>query len=168
VWIFSKPIDQLGGEELRFLIANRIRETTTLEFKRAMHDSQPLAVLEMLRDVSSMANAEGGIMILGMDEDGQGVAKKLVNVPDPERQSNRLVSSCLSGITERIPGLRAVPISYGRGTAIVVQIPRSHRRPHMVTYQGANEFWMRHDRQKSKMSVAELRTAVTMTEELQT
>jgi hypothetical protein len=35
----------------------------------------------------------------------------------------------------------------------------------MVTFDGVTELWIRHDRQKSRMSVAELRTAVLATED---
>jgi len=36
----------------------------------------------------------------------------------------------------------------------------------MITYEKRNELWVRHDRQKSKMSIAEVRTAITATQEL--
>ncbi len=37
----------------------------------------------------------------------------------------------------------------------------------MITAEGANELWIRHDRQKSRMSIGEVRATVTVTEELQ-
>src|SRR5262249_31256505 len=51
------------------------------------------------------------------------------------------------------------------GDVVVVRVPRSYRRPHMITFDGATDFWIRHDRQKSRMSMAELRMAVTATED---
>jgi predicted HTH transcriptional regulator len=167
VWIFSKPLDQLAGEDFVFLIANRVRESATLEFKRDVYGANNAGIREMARDVSALANAEGGILIIGMAEDDDGVAKELCGVPEAEIQANRLIASCMANVSERIPGLRALPIPLVSGHVIVAQIPRSYRRPHMITFEGANDFWIRHDRQKSRMSIAEVRTAVTMTEELE-
>lgn len=48
----------------------------------------------------------------------------------------------------------------------MVTIPRSYRKPHMVVADGLNELWIRHDRQKSRMAIAEIRAAVTSTEDL--
>jgi predicted HTH transcriptional regulator len=144
-----------------------VRETATLEYKAEMYGRAQADVKEMVRDVVSLANAEGGIVIIGMAEDEEGSAKAIQPIADAEIQADRLVSSCLSNVSERISGLRAVPIPVASGAIIVVHVPRSYRRPHMVTYDGANDFWKRHDRQKSRMSIGEVRTAVTMTEDLE-
>lgn len=168
MWPFSKPAEQLTEADLRWLIDNAVRENVSVEYKRQTYDKRdPNARIEMLRDVSSIANAEGGVLILGMDEDGAGVARALVPVPDAEAEGRRIVSSCLASIAERIPGLAARPVTITGGEAIVVIIPRSYRRPHMITADGANELWIRHDRQKSRMSIAEVRTAITAAEEFE-
>lgn len=36
----------------------------------------------------------------------------------------------------------------------------------MITFQGATEFWIRHDRQNARMSIAEIRAATRATEDL--
>lgn len=61
-----------------------------------MYGGADAQIREMLRDVASMANAEGGAIVIGMDEDGDGRAAGLVPVADAETQANRLVSSCLA------------------------------------------------------------------------
>lgn len=153
MWIFSKPAEQLTEADLQWLITNGVRESVTLEFKRQMYERRDQSArFEVLRDVTSIANAEGGALILGVDEDGAGTAKELMPVPDAEVEANRLVSSCLSSIADRIPGLKAARVPIASGHVIVVTIPRSYRRPHMVIADGVNELWIRHDRQKSKMS----------------
>jgi hypothetical protein len=166
MWIFTKPIQQLQAEDVESLITNRVREHVALEFKREMYGRSEADIREMLRDVSSIANAEGGALIIGMEEDGEGVATALRPVPDAEAQAQRLIGSCTASIAERIPGLQAAPVPIPRGHVIVVRIPRSYRRPHMVTFGGPTDFWVRHDRQKSRMSIAEIRTAITTTEDL--
>jgi Putative DNA-binding domain len=166
MWPFAHGLDELTEVDLQSLIALGVREGTTIEFKREMYQRRnPQHVQEALRDVAAMANAEGGVLIIGIEEDGQGGARGLVPVPDAETEGNRLIHLCLSYISERIPGLRAARIPVQGGNVIVVRIPRSYRRPHMITYDGATDFWVRHDRQKSRMSIAEVRMAVTTTED---
>jgi len=166
MWPFTRRLDELAEDDLRALIAAGIREGTSLEFKREMYQRRnPEQTREMLRDITAMANAEGGVLILGMAEDGRGTAQQLVPVPDAAAEADRLIQLCLAHISERIPGLRAVRVPVTSGEVIVVRIPRSYRRPHMVTFDGVTELWIRHDRQKSRMSVAELRTAVLATED---
>ena len=167
MWIFTKLLDQLTTPDLEALVTNGVQENVAIDFKREMYGGGDAQIREMLRDVASMANAEGGAIVIGMDEDGDGRAAGLVPVADAETQANRLVSSCLATIAERIPGLRARPIGDAGQQAIVVRIPRSYRRPHMITFQGGTEFWVRHDRQKTRMSMAEIRTALGATEDLE-
>ncbi len=166
MWIFTRPPDQLQESDLRGLIRDSVQESLTLEFKRDMYGGSEGEIRKMLRDVASLANANGGILIIGMAEDGEATAADLVPVPNAEVEAQRLVASCASNIAERIPGLRAPRVPIQDGDAIVVWVPRSYRKPHMITFKGAPDFWIRHDRQNVRMSIAEIRTAVTTTEDV--
>jgi hypothetical protein len=81
--------------------------------------------------------------------------------------ANRILTLCNTHIDERIPGLRATRVPIEGGDVIVVRIPTSHRKPHMIKHEGLTDFWIRHDRQKSRMSMAEIRAAITATEDLE-
>lgn len=165
--LWGKSVTELTEEDLQGLITNRVRESQTLEYKRPPYGRNDEEVREMLRDISSMANAFGGDLLIGVEEDGEGVAIDLPGVENTEAEAQRMLSSCLSNIEERISGLVAWPVPLGNGRhVIVVRIPRSHRAPHMVTYKGLNQFWVRHDRQKSPMSIHEIREACLKVEGL--
>src|SRR2546422_11582607 len=110
MWIFTRPIQQLQPEDLELLITNRVRENVSLDFKRDMYGRKDADIREMLRDVSSLGNAEGGALIIGMEENRDGLATKLHPVPEAEKQAHRLVSSCTANLAERIPGLQAQPV----------------------------------------------------------
>lgn len=166
MWIFPRPLDQLTEADLAALITNQVRESVTLDYKRQMYGTSQTEIKKMHRDVAALANAQGGVLILGMDEDNHAVASTLVPVPNAEAEANRLIASCNASIAERIPGLRAVRVPVQGASVIVVQIPRSYRQPHMITFDGKTDFWIRHDRQNSRMSIAELRTALRATEDL--
>ena len=168
MWPFSKPMHQLEARDLELPIEGRVRENISLEFKRGMYGGSDAEIKEMLRDVSSLGNAEGGALIVGMEEAKDGTAMKLHEIPNAQGQADRLVGSCAANISERIPGLQAVPVSIAGGDVAVVGIPRSYRRPHMITFRGVTDCWIRHDRQKHRMAAAEIRAGVTTTEDLAT
>ena len=167
MWIFSKTLDELCDEDLQGLVTHGVGEGVSLEFKREAYGSREAEVKEMLRDVCSMANAVGGTLVIGIEEDGEGRALRVVPTSNAEAEANRIIASSVANISERIPGLRSRAIPIQGGHVIVIHIPRSYRKPHMITFQGATDFWVRHDRQKSRMSIAEIRAAITATEDFE-
>ncbi len=169
VSVFGKPPTEVSEADLQSLVQHEVRERQALDFKRDPYGKNDDGKLEMLKDISAMANAYGGEILLGVDESGEGIASEIVGIPDGEREAQSIVSSCLSTIDERIRGLAThpVPLSNGRHV-VIIQIPQSLRAPHMVTYKGRNQFWARHDRQKSPMSTDEIRDACSRVEMLTT
>lgn len=138
-------------------------------FKRDAYPKNDDGKRETLRDISAMANEYGGEILLGVDECGEGVASEIVGILDGEQEAQSIVSSCLSNIDERIRGLATHPVPLSNGKhVVIIQIPQSLRAPHMVTYKGLNQFWARHDRQKSSMSTDEIRDACLRVEMLTT
>jgi len=118
----------------------------------------------MLRDISSFGNASGGFMIVGMQEDEEGRAIKIKGVENAEEEVRRITGSCLANIKERILGLKIRPIPTKEGKdLIVLSIPRSTSAPHMVTFQGLNQFWKRYGTMKNRMSVEEIKEACQTT-----
>jgi schlafen family protein len=166
---FGKPLNELVQGDLETLVQEEVRERQTLEFKRDSYARNDEGTREMLRDISAVANAYGGDILLGIETVGDGVAARLVGVPDGEQAAQRITSSCLSNIEERIGGMAVWPVPISDGNhVIVVRVPQSLRAPHMVTFKGLNQFWVRHDRQKSRMSVHEIRETCLRVEMLTT
>jgi len=166
---FGKAFNELVQADLETLVQEEVREKQTLEFKRDSYGRNDEGTREMLRDISAMANAYGGEILVGVEAIGDGVASDIVGVPDGEKEAQRITSSCLSNIEERIGGLAVWPVAVSNAKhAIIIRIPQSLRAPHMVTFKGLNQFWVRHDRQKSPMSVHEIREKCMRVEMLTT
>jgi len=72
----------ISKEALEALIASAIPEGQTLEYKRAINVETTKAKLEFCADVAAFANASGGEIIFGMDEDGDGKAKAFKPLED--------------------------------------------------------------------------------------
>ena len=150
----------ISQADIRQLLENHTHESQTLEFKRESYGRSDEDIREMLRDISSMTNAFGGDLLLGVDEDEEGVAIALPGIDRSDEEAARIVSSCLSNIDERIPGLVTQPVLLRNSRQVLlIRVPKSHRGPHMITFKGLNQFWVRHDRQKSRMSIHEIKEA---------
>ncbi len=167
--LFGKPPNEIVESDLDSLVQDQVRERQTLEFKRDFYLRNDEGTREMLRDISAMANSYGDDIIVGVDKMGDGIASNIVGVADGELEAQRISSSCLSNIEERIGGLVVWPVPIVKGNhVILIRMAQSLRAPHMINFKGLNQFWIRHDRQKSPMSVHEIREACLRVEMLST
>jgi hypothetical protein len=53
----------------------------------------------------------------------------------PEAEGRRVVSTCLTGLRPTIAGLQTGIVPCKNGHVIVVQVPKSYRKPHMVVIE---------------------------------
>ncbi|HEX3036671.1 MAG TPA: ATP-binding protein [Thermodesulfobacteriota bacterium] len=168
MWVFNKSFESIGESDIRDLVSRVIAENQNLEYKLEFGSSDD-DKKEMARDISSIANAYGGYLIVGIREDREtGTPLAITGVENAENERDRIISSCLSNIDPRIPGLKIrTVLIQDCNRVILIFIPRSTRSPHMVKFSGSRvEFWRRHDRQKNPMSVEEIREAFLRTENI--
>ena len=149
---------------LRNFIALGAPEGFYLDYKAALSgQSDKEQKREFLKDVTAFANAGGGHILLGVLEpvpnttpDAQVVG--LEQGEDLARDLERLAST---SVEPRIPGLMIVPVALSSGRhCVVVHVPPSMGRPHMVNHQGHRCFYIRHSESTVPMSTHELREAV--------
>jgi len=163
--LFSRPFGKLDADDLRDLVeVRKVREYIQLEYKDKLPSHGHTDTVEFLADVTAMANAQGGHILIGVEEEkGQpdGTPKSLIGIGDGDTQANWIQSVCLSSIDEKIPGLqvRDVPIANGL-SCVVISIPNSVRKPHMVVHEKHRSFRMRHGREKSPMGMQEVRNMI--------
>ena len=156
--IFNKMFDDIDETDIKNLLDNEIAERQNLEYKEKVWDHNDAGTREMLRDISSLANAFGGHVVIGIKANQDGVPIEIIDVVDAEKERDRIWSCCISCLEPRIPGFKIRTIStLEQKSLIIIFIPRSTRSPHMITFKGLNQFWIRHDRQKSPMSIEEIR-----------
>jgi hypothetical protein len=108
-----------------------------------------------------LANAEGGYLVLGIREDGTGQPVELVPFDDPGVVCQSVFQNCQEGIRDRIQGLRLRAFETGFNQGIVViHVPSSDQRPHMMTLGGRTDFYRRYDADRRPMSIGEIREAI--------
>lgn len=151
--------DQLAEADLRELFDEQVPESLRLDYKRDLYTATDAGKKEFLKDVSAFANANGGHLIIGMDEAG-GIPTGIPGVPgNPDTLVQQLEQSTRTAIDPSIQGIRikAVPLAAG-DQCLVLRIPKSWRPPHRVSFQGWNKFWIRNAAGAHEASMMELRS----------
>ena len=145
------------------LVADGEREGPHIDFKRDLPGAwSNEAKHEFLADTTAFANAGGGDLIFGVEEDGQAVASALVpqTIANPDQEVRRLQDFLLNLSEPRFPGVQvhAVQISVGGidGYAIIVRVPQSWAGPHRVKTN--QHFFIREGLRKRQLDVPEIRS----------
>jgi hypothetical protein len=164
---FGKPFDEIGPEDIKSLVDNESPEGLTLEYKEKLPvKKRKQDTVELLADVSSLANARGGHLIYGIGdkrEQGQTTGRPvLVGLPiaDVDSSIQKLESIMRTCIRPRIPQARMkhVPIS-DELCVILVWIPKTFASPHMISFESTTRFYSRNSRGKYQLDVDEIRQA---------
>ncbi len=117
-------------EHLRFLIEHRMQERIDLEFKGIV----PGSTGEIARWIAAMANAGGGVIVYGIEEDAQGRAIRATEGGVPLGAS-RHIRAAAREIDEPLEvgwwEVEEEDAGLDRGF-VVVEVPDSRRAPHFV------------------------------------
>ena len=166
--MIPRQFDEVSLTDLERLIANKVAEHRTLEFKRELPGHADKARKDFLADVSSFANAQGGDIIFGIAA-VKGVAAEIrgLDAEDYDGELLRWDDILLSGIEPRLPGVRLRWIDCGdEGKVMLIRVPASSIAPHRVVFSHFNQFFGRKTNGKYAMDTYELREAFTASEAL--
>ena len=159
----DQPLDALREQDLQELIDDQVIEKATLEYKRDLPGSTHTDRKEFLRDVSSFANTAAGHIVYGMRGDA-GAPVEIVGITssDPDAEIALLENLLRDGLRPRISGIALAGVGISNGSwAIVIRIPSSWAKPHMVIFQEDGKFYSRNSNGKYSMDVDQLRFAFT-------
>lgn len=166
--MISRSFDEMGRSDLEALVANRVSERRDLEFKRDLPGETPEEIKEFLAEVTSLANAQGGDLIFGIEEKA-GVATALVGltVENQDKTLLRLENVLRDSIDPKLIGVQMewIPLDEPFG-AVIIRVPASLAAPHRVRYKKNGLFFGRNSGGKYEMDAQELRVAFTKSEQL--
>lgn len=146
--IHQKALADITWADLEGLVAGTAAEGPNLEYKRTLADpnggddpwikgqdriGRP-ARDELAREIVAFANAYGGLLLLGVDEEkGSGVAQALAPLPRCTDLAERLQRAISDVVDPPLPGfdVRAIPSPEGEGKGIVaLWVSASSAAPH--------------------------------------
>lgn len=117
-------------DDINLLIKNAVEESTGIEYKRSFADDKQKRREDIAKDVSAMANANGGIIIYGLNEKetskGHSVPEDITPVSTESMSKDQLAQIISSNISPRIKDIEITYIPYHHeGGLFVVEVPKS-------------------------------------------
>ena len=156
------PISEITDQELKNFIGNQ-EENQWIEFKRKDYHRDPndpeKHKREICKDVTAMANAEGGYIFIGVQEKDK-IAQGFFTIDNPDKIVESINSVCLESIDPRIQNLEVQTRSLkwnGRNiTLVIIHIPPSDLRPHSFVWKNFTHFVKRYGDQIREYPMSEL------------
>lgn len=147
------------AETLARIVASRIQESGIIDFKEALYEKHEKGIAEWCKDISAFANADGGVIALGISESG-GAADALVGIDgDPDACVRRLRELADAHLDPRIDiKHKVVSLSDGK-FVLLVGTTRLSNGPCMTRFQNACRHYKRAGSQIHIMDTDQLREA---------
>ena len=160
----GKLAGDLSQDDLMQLIEDRRPEDRYLDYKRDPYGKTDADKRELLKDVVGLANASGGVILIGIEEDKSSVAVALPGVdldPDQKDPMERYERTIRDGIEPRLTGvvIQRLPVGESGKAVIAIGVPQSLNQPHRVSTVGSKRWTVRHNRDTIDMTYAEIRNA---------
>lgn len=162
--MLSQSLEAIDESFLEKLCDDRYTESQSLEFKRDLPGNTDKDKHEVCKDVSALANADGGDILYGVSENG-GVADCLapISTDAPDAAILRLSQVLDAGVEPRIQGLKIRHINVAGGIAIVIRVPSSFDGPHCIRANSNRRFVIRNGTGVVDMSFDQIRNAFDRT-----
>lgn len=156
-------LSDLTASHLEQLVTTRATEGAHMDFKRQVPTNWDYdAKKRFIADVTAFANAAGGDLIFGVDEDDDAQAAAVVPqvFPSVDAEVRRLQDFMLNLVEPRLAGAQvqavAVTADGMSGHALAVRIPQSWTGPHRSKVD--SHFYVRDGLRNRQLDVPEIRT----------
>ena len=150
--VLTKPVHEITIDDIRALVELEVPEGERIEFKKELSGDggRPDSWMEggkvgtpakhrILKEAVAFANAYGGVLVIGIDEDRSGedsaVASEITPVPRCRALAKSLelvFRDCVEPQLVRIE-IAGVPIEEDGAGVVIIRVGKSRLAPHRVT-----------------------------------
>jgi hypothetical protein len=111
-----------------------MNETDMVDWKRGFPGNTDDARRELAKDVAALGNHRGGILVYGVEEDGNCQATAIVGVDASDDRQRTIRQTLAKRVRPLIAGIAMTALTSDDGTksVLVVSVPRSSDAPHLV------------------------------------
>ncbi len=153
-------LDRINEEFLEKLCEDRYPESQTLDFKRDLPEKGSKGNHELCKDVSALANTDGGDLVYGIHEDDSMADSIRPITGEKWDDADLRVRSVLDArVQPRIHGIKIQRVDVAGGFVMVIRVPSSFDGPHCVRDDLNRKFFMRNGPMVNDMSFDQLRGA---------
>jgi len=132
--LFGVRLDDVQAQHLQALVTQQVPEAFDLEYKAELYGSSDSDKRALATDVAALANTDGGLLVLGIVEDDQARAARVLGVSIAESECRRVFQVIGSQVVP-LPVFDVLPVedqaTPGHGF-LVVAVARSPLGPHAV------------------------------------
>ncbi|MEN0065952.1 MAG: ATP-binding protein [Myxococcota bacterium] len=168
--LFGKLAKDLERGDVDALIDNAVSEGRRLDYKLTLPGTKNSDRKEFIDDVCSLANAGGGHMLFGIDEERDASGKSTgrprsasgLGGINRDQEVLRLDSMILTNISPRIRHRWRFIDGFAEGPVAVLEVDRSWVGPHITTHS-ASRFPMRGGAGKYHMDIDQIRASFIST-----
>ncbi len=160
--MIDRPLEAIAYADIEALVRADRSEGRTLDFKVALSNGDHKGTRDFLADVTAFANTDGGDIIVGVAEDGNGTAAAIVGIAREglDEKLRGLEDQLRTLVDPRIPDFRTQLVDCPDGKVIIImRVGASLVAPHRVAFERSSRFFRRASRANFEMSTAEIRQA---------
>ncbi|WP_217924984.1 AlbA family DNA-binding domain-containing protein [Miltoncostaea oceani] len=157
----TDPVDLWTAEHIRLLVDQELPEGARLEYKRELHLRQAKQRVEAAKDLSGLSNADGGVLVYGIEEqpgaDGFMIPVGVCPLTDgtlPDR-----LRDVISGICQPVPHYEMRRVDVDGGYCLVLRVPVAPAPIMISAGDRENRYYRRHGTQVLAMGEREVREA---------
>jgi hypothetical protein len=153
----NKSLTDLTPNDCDDLVRGAVGEGTHIDFKSALVGGTSEDRKKFLADVCAFANAHGGELVLGIQENAAGAASAVAPlVLNPDAEILRLENMIADGLDPKLFGVRMRAVPYGGGHVLVIRVPKSVSGTHRS--KADQHFYVRESRSNRQLDVPAIRT----------
>lgn len=147
--IYTKRISDIAWADVEEFCRSKVTENTYLDYKREFP-------ADLAKTISAMANTFGGVVIIGVDEDGSGTPLlPLAGVPMERGLEERVVNMMVNAVSPPIIPEVTVCMSADRNRAVlIIRVAQSTDAPHAM--QSNTRVYVRTGKRNAPEELADL------------